>query len=60
MFSVPEPFAAPPVPELQQKTSDGVTAESVLTNPGSFEEIGRKLKGSMTFSFMLYVDGDHV
>jgi hypothetical protein len=37
---------APPVPDSQQKASgSAVTAEDVLSNPGTYEEIGRKLKG---------------
>ena len=39
-------FVAPPaVPDSQQKTTKGLTAEDVLSNPGTYEEIGRKLKG---------------
>jgi hypothetical protein len=46
-------FAAPPapVPDSQQKASgSAVTAEDVLSNPGTYEKIGRKLKG--TYAFM--------
>ena len=36
-----------PAPDSQQKASGSeVTEEDVLSNPGSYEEIGRKLKGN--------------
>ena len=37
---------AVPAPDSQQKASGSeVKAEDVLSNPGTYEEIGRKLKG---------------
>ena len=43
---------AVPAPDSQQKASGSeVTAEDVLSNSGSYEEIGRKLKGNKGSKF---------
>ena len=49
-------FVAPPaVPDSQQKTTKGLTAEDVLSNPGTYEEIGRKLKGDYNNNIIVFV-----
>ena len=49
--------AAPPQPVLdsQQKStvsSKSIRPEDALSNPGNYEEIGRKLKGDFKFSYI--------
>ena len=46
LCSTPASTPAVPAADSQQKASGSeVTAEDVLSNPGGYEEIGRKLKG---------------